>query len=228
MNKLFAAALLVALLPFGATAGDKPDPRFQIIRVGETVILLDSDSGQTWQLRQAAGGKESVWVPIRKAEDAAVKEVPLVQELDIQGYPASFAPDGLSKQEASDWYKKSASQSPRTTVLRSLTEASKFLDERVLARVARQFDPRRQQLVLFTWVSWSSSEKMTHRARDGKVDFVYEAGSSRGGPRCGEDCPNRYSRLFVVRQGVEWQVLHGGTTDSKEEGAGEKSSPKRP
>src|SRR5262249_3471695 len=161
-------------------------------------------------LQRAAGGKEPVWVPIRKAEGpgdtpdkgGALKEAPLVEPLNIQGYPVCFAPTGLSKQEANNWYKKFGPTSPPATVFPSLTEAGKVLDERVLARFAGQFDSRRQQLVLFTWVSWSCSDKMTHRVRDGKVVFVYEAGPSQGGPKCGEDSPNRYSLLYAVRQGV--------------------------
>jgi hypothetical protein len=198
--------------------------------VGETAILLDSKSGQTWQLRLPRDGKEPVWVPIRKAEGTADssegggtgKEVPLVEPLNIQGFPVHFAPEGLSKQEAGDWYKTSGPTSPRATVFRSLAEAGKVLDERARARIAGQFDPRRQQLVLFTWVSWSCSDRLTHRVRDGKVEFVYEAGSSHGGAKCGEDRPNTYSRLFAVRRGITWEMFHGGSTDPKEREAGQK------
>jgi hypothetical protein len=220
MNKPLAAALLLALASptgiSGAAQGDKPKPadprpRFEIIRVGETAILLDSQSGQTWQLQRPTGKKEPVWVPIRKAEGAgeAGMEVPVVEEMNVAGDIAYFGPRDVSKQEARKWERDFAPSSPQGIVFRSAQEAaSKFRDERVLTRFAKQFDPRRQQLVLFHWVCWSS-DKFRCEVRDGKVVFVHEAGPQVG-RKCSEDSPNTYTRLFAVRQGVEWSIVHRG------------------
>jgi hypothetical protein len=224
MSRRTAAGLVLVLLTGAAgapaPAGDKRPPapagaRYSMLSVGDTAILLDAVTGQTWVLQRPAGAKGPVWVPIERREAGTKglpdqqprKEVPLVREIDLSkiGLDPAGRPEGEKGQEIRFGrgyeYPSSLDFAPI-----SLADLGRYVHAAhgrdAVAMITRQIDPEQQQLLLVRWYSWAAgTDKLTVEVHKGRVEFTLHLGLSLS---MGHGRPNPCGRLFAVRKGARW------------------------
>jgi hypothetical protein len=131
-----------------------------------------------------------------------VLPVPAVKEISLRGLTGRYGDEPLTDLE---WNDRKPNRPEPETVGSARELAPHFLQADAAERIARQYDPERQQLLFMRWYSNSGGDRLTCIEKGGSVSFTY-----RPGP--GWDRPLRdlrkvpYTRVFAVRKGATWRL----------------------